>query len=118
MLLAYCWQGQYKAPWLPRTPGICSRGHACYTLALWFGTTWQQACPAIAPQSSGAKPEPDEEVLMKKWQCIVCGLIYDEAEGWPDDGIAPGTRWEDVPEDWLCPDCGVGKMDFEMIAIG
>ena len=37
---------------------------------------------------------------------------------WPDDGIAPGTAWEDVPEDWLCPDCGVGKMDFEMIAIG
>ena len=55
---------------------------------------------------------------MKKWQCIVCGLIYDEAQGWPDDGIAPGTRWEDVPQDWLCPDCGVGKSDFEMISIG
>jgi rubredoxin len=55
---------------------------------------------------------------MKKWQCIVCGLIYNEAEGWPDDGIAPGTLWQDVPEDWLCPDCGVGKMDFEMIEIG
>jgi len=40
---------------------------------------------------------------MKKWQCVVCGFIYDEAEGWPDDGIAPGTRWEDVPEDWVCP---------------
>lgn len=49
---------------------------------------------------------------MRKWECIVCGLIYDEAKGWPDDGIAPGTRWEDVPEDWLCPDCGVGKEDF------
>jgi rubredoxin len=58
------------------------------------------------------------EVDMKKWQCVVCGLIYDESQGWPDDGIAPGTRWEDVPEDWLCPDCGVGKMDFEMIEIG
>lgn len=54
---------------------------------------------------------------MKKWLCIICGLIYDEAEGWPSDGIAPGTRWEDVPEDWLCPDCGVGKADFEMIEI-
>ena len=54
---------------------------------------------------------------MKKWQCIVCGLIYNEADGWPDDGIAPGTLWQDVPEDWLCPDCGVGKMDFEMIEI-
>jgi len=54
---------------------------------------------------------------MKKWLCIICGLIYDEALGWPDDGIAAGTRWEDVPEDWLCPDCKVGKGDFEMIEI-
>lgn len=52
---------------------------------------------------------------MSKWECIVCGLIYDEKEGWPDDGIAPGTKWEDVPADWLCPDCGVGKEDFELL---
>ncbi|HEY7776232.1 MAG TPA: FAD-dependent oxidoreductase [Kineobactrum sp.] len=52
---------------------------------------------------------------MSKWECIVCGLVYDESKGWPDDGIAPGTKWEDVPEDWLCPDCGVGKEDFELI---
>lgn len=52
---------------------------------------------------------------MSKWECIVCGLVYDEKDGWPDDGIAPGTKWEDVPEDWLCPDCGVGKEDFELI---
>tara|TARA_R110002072_G_scaffold99563_12_gene218959 strand:+ start:11814 stop:13184 length:1371 start_codon:yes stop_codon:yes gene_type:complete len=52
---------------------------------------------------------------MSKWECIVCGLIYDEKEGWPDDGIAPGTKWADVPEDWLCPDCGVGKEDFELL---
>ena len=54
---------------------------------------------------------------MKKWQCIVCGFIYDEAEGWPEDGIAPGTSWEDVPDDWMCPECGVGKEDFEMIEL-
>jgi rubredoxin-NAD+ reductase len=54
---------------------------------------------------------------MKKWECIVCGWVYDEAKGWPEDGIAPGTKWEDVPEDWLCPDCGVGKEDFEMIEV-
>ena len=52
---------------------------------------------------------------MSKWECIVCGLVYDEKEGWPDDGIAPGTKWEDVPEDWLCPDCGVGKEHFELV---
>ena len=55
---------------------------------------------------------------MKKWQCVVCGYIYDEALGAPEEGIAPGTAWEDVPKDWVCPDCGVGKLDFEMIAIG
>jgi len=53
----------------------------------------------------------------KTWLCIVCGLVYDEALGWPEDGIAPGTRWEDVPEDWLCPECQVGKADFEMLDI-
>lgn len=52
---------------------------------------------------------------MAQWECIVCGLIYDEKEGWPDDGIAPGTKWADVPGDWTCPDCGVGKDDFELI---
>ena len=52
---------------------------------------------------------------MARWECIVCGLIYDEREGWPEDGIAPGTKWEDVPDDWTCPDCGVGKEDFELI---
>lgn len=54
---------------------------------------------------------------MKKWLCIVCGWIYDEAKGWPDDGIAPGTKWEDIPDDWMCPECQVGKTDFEMIDI-
>jgi rubredoxin---NAD+ reductase len=52
---------------------------------------------------------------MSKWECIVCGLVYDEKAGWPDDGIAPGTKWENVPEDWLCPDCGVGKEDFQLL---
>ena len=52
---------------------------------------------------------------MSKWECIVCGWVYDEKTGDPDSGVAPGTKWEDVPEDWLCPDCGVGKEDFELI---
>jgi rubredoxin len=52
---------------------------------------------------------------MKKFQCIVCGFIYDEAEGLPEEGIAPGTHWDDIPSDWECPECGVGKADFEMV---
>ena len=54
---------------------------------------------------------------MRKWQCITCGFIYDEAEGWPDDGIAAGTRWADVPEDWVCPECATPKSDFEMVEV-
>ncbi len=53
----------------------------------------------------------------KTWQCLICGFIYDEAEGWPEDNIAAGTRWEDVPEDWVCPDCGAGKSDFSMCEV-
>ncbi|MFW1997379.1 rubredoxin [Acinetobacter guillouiae] len=43
--------------------------------------------------------------------------MYDESEGWPQYGIAPGTKWDDIPDDWTCPDCGVSKADFEMIEI-
>jgi rubredoxin len=53
----------------------------------------------------------------KVWQCIVCGYVYDEAAGDPEHGIAAGTRWADVPEDWSCPECGVAKSDFEMVEL-
>jgi len=51
----------------------------------------------------------------KTWLCPTCGFIYDEAEGLPDEGIAPGTRWGDIPDDWVCPLCGTAKSEFEMI---
>lgn len=54
---------------------------------------------------------------MKKYQCLLCGYAYNEAEGWPEDGIAPGTKWDDIPEDWCCPECGASKADFEMIEV-
>ena len=54
---------------------------------------------------------------MKKYMCLICGWIYDEAAGSPEDGIAPGTRWEDVPPNWTCPECGARKEDFEMVEI-
>ena len=53
----------------------------------------------------------------KTYICIVCGFIYNESAGRPEDGIAPGTKWADVSEDWACPDCGVAKADFEVIEI-
>jgi len=54
---------------------------------------------------------------MKQYMCVVCGFIYDEALGMPDEGIAPGTLWQDVPDSWVCVDCGVAKSDFEMVAL-
>ena len=54
---------------------------------------------------------------MRRWQCQVCGFIYDEAEGLPEQGIRPGTRWEDIPDDWVCPDCGAVKSEFEMVEL-
>lgn len=50
---------------------------------------------------------------MKKWKCLPCGYIYDPAKGDPDNGVKPGTAWEDVPDDWVCPVCGAGKESFE-----
>ncbi|MGI6096497.1 MAG: rubredoxin [Dethiobacteria bacterium] len=50
---------------------------------------------------------------MAKYACSICGYVYDEAEGAPEEGIAPGTKWEEVPDDWVCPLCGAGKSEFE-----
>lgn len=50
---------------------------------------------------------------MKKYECTVCGYIYDPAEGDPDNNVAPGTAWENVPDGWVCPECFVGKDEFE-----
>lgn len=52
----------------------------------------------------------------KTWMCLICGFIYDEAAGLPEEGLLPGTRWEDVPMNWVCPECGARKSDFEMMA--
>lgn len=50
---------------------------------------------------------------MQKWRCTICDYVYDPAVGDPDNGVEPGTAWEDVPGDWVCPDCGVEKDMFE-----
>ena len=51
----------------------------------------------------------------QRYICVVCGFIYDPAKGIPEDGIAPGTAFADIPDDWECPDCGVSKHDFELV---
>jgi rubredoxin-NAD+ reductase len=52
---------------------------------------------------------------MAKYECMVCGWVYDEDEGDPDSGIAAGTKFADLPDDWVCPMCGAAKEDFELI---
>ncbi len=49
---------------------------------------------------------------MKQYECVLCGYVYDPAEGDPKHGVPAGTAWEDVPEDWVCPLCGAGKEEF------
>ncbi|OPX35968.1 MAG: rubredoxin [Desulfobacteraceae bacterium 4484_190.1] len=50
---------------------------------------------------------------MDKYVCTVCGYVYDPEQGDPDNGVNPGTKWEDVSDDWLCPVCGASKDDFD-----
>ena len=52
---------------------------------------------------------------MKKYECTLCGWVYDPAIGDPDNGVDAGTAFENVPDDWVCPECGAGKEDFEIL---
>lgn len=54
-------------------------------------------------------------IVMKQFECIVCGYVYDPETGDPQNGIQPGTSFEDIPDDWVCPLCGVGKEEFREI---
>ena len=53
--------------------------------------------------------------FLEKWKCVVCGWVYDPDKGDPDNGVEPGTNFEEIPEDWVCPECGAGKSDFEKV---
>ena len=75
--------------------------------------SWNQWCSAL----HSAADLISKECVMRKWQCVVCGFVYDEAVGMPDDGIAPSTSWDDIPDDWQCPECGVSKDDFEKLEV-
>ncbi|HEX7910972.1 MAG TPA: rubredoxin [Paraburkholderia sp.] len=70
-----------------------------------------QAVDAPPPAACHAASTDD----FKQWVCVICGWVYDEAAGLPDEGIAPGTRWADVPAGWRCPLCDVGKDDFALV---
>jgi len=71
--------------------------------------------PTYTEKSKLAETEIKAESELKKFQCLVCGYIYNPAEGDPTKGIPPGTAFEDLPDDWSCPICGVGKEEFNSI---
>lgn len=56
-----------------------------------------------------------EEAIMTKWECRVCGYVYDPGKGDPDNGVKPGTPFENLPEDWVCPSCGASKDLFDKL---
>jgi rubredoxin len=75
--------------------------------------------PKTAPTYIKEEPEKEaptaEPKATQRWRCTVCGYIYDPAVGDPEGGIEPGTAFEDIPDDWVCPVCGAGKEDFEPV---
>ena len=72
--------------------------------------------PRVAPRAEDGK-EPAAAAGFKRWQCVLCAFSYDEEQGLPEEGIAAGTRWADVPDSWTCRDCGAGKSDFQMMEV-
>ncbi len=71
----------------------------------------------MASSHGSEGPAAAADAPFRVWQCVLCGWIYDEAEGLPDEGIPAGTRWADVPADWICPACSATKADFEMVEL-
>ena len=76
--------------------------------------------PATAPthvvkNDKSESKSKNKETKMAKYECTVCGYIYDPEEGDPENGIEPGTSFEELPDDWVCPVCGVGKDEFEKV---
>jgi rubredoxin len=53
----------------------------------------------------------------KCYACMICGWVYDEAQGDPEHGVPAGTRWADLPDNWVCPECGSCKEEFELVEI-
>jgi rubredoxin len=76
------------------------------------GKTPPKAATYIAPDQQEAEPTTERKKMIK-YRCTVCGYIYDPKAGDPDSGVKPGTAFADLPDDWVCPVCGVGKDQFE-----
>ncbi|HEY2020363.1 rubredoxin [Paraburkholderia sp.] len=102
-----------------RLAGTCSGTFAPLVVSL------DATPPTVAPHAERTEDAEHAAVTasvtraaagdFKQWVCVICGWVYDEAAGLPEEGIAPRTRWADVPADWRCPLCDVGKDDFALV---
>ncbi|MEX3917344.1 rubredoxin [Paraburkholderia sp. BR10872] len=92
---------------------LAERESTAAPLVVALDTPPEGAAPEASSSASTAAASADDG--LKHWVCVICGWVYDEAAGAPDDGLAPGTRWADVPDDWRCPLCDVGKEDFALV---
>lgn len=72
--------------------------------------------PPVAAEQAQKPAEAASTTTGERYECDTCGYVYDPNEGDPEGGVAPGTRWEDVPDDWICPHCGAGKDEFTKLA--
>jgi len=77
----------------------------------------ESAASRLRSSSPDDKSSPDQEGPGRLWECTVCGFVYAERLGLPDEGIRPGTAWDDIPDDWVCPDCGTSKAHFQMVEV-
>jgi rubredoxin len=73
--------------------------------------------PGASAPGHNLPPAMSHDLPYFKWMCLICGFIYDEAKGLPDEGLPAGTRWDEIPPNWTCPECGARKEDFEMVEI-
>ncbi len=73
--------------------------------------------PAQTNGDTPYRPAMTAERHYCEWMCLTCGFIYDEAKGLPEEGLPAGTRWDEIPPNWTCPECGARKEDFEMVKI-
>ncbi|TDG05178.1 rubredoxin [Paraburkholderia guartelaensis] len=92
---------------------LAERESTAAPLVVALDTPPEGTAPEASANASTAAASADDG--LKQWVCVICGWVYDEAAGAPDDGLAPGTRWADVPDDWRCPLCDVGKEDFALV---
>jgi rubredoxin len=103
-----------------RTPDGTEAGFALAGAKTGLQQAMAQRMPDLLPAAADAPgPAPVGAAgadAGDRYECNICGYIYDPEHGDPDGGIAPGTRWEDIPEDWICPTCGAGKEHFTPVA--